>query len=342
MITYVNDSLFESPAKVLVNTVNTVGVMGKGIAKSFKQIYPEMFTQYQQLCEKKQLQIGKLWLYKTDHKWILNFPTKIHWRQPSKPEYIEAGLKAFIASYPTQGITSIAFPELGCGNGELDWEKVVQPLMSRYLGNLGIDVFIHLYGQDCTRPEHKDIAAMTAWLRSEPRTLAFSEMWNDLRGIIGSGLALDSWEGTTNFKVFITTRPENGLRIRIGKRNMPEVLAKLLAKVIPARWQPRTIGLADIFVPQEAMLDLWQIIRGYGFCVPRMMPAGLDVLSPYVMALLSHLEYMKPVELSFQSRRTPSDKDSGLRLFALPVAGRDESSEQAYLVSQREYHPETG
>src|SRR5437773_477164 len=114
MITYVKGTLFESPAKTLVNTVNTVGVMGKGIAKRFKEIYPEMFSKYQHLCENKQLQIGKLWLYKTEHKWILNFPTKVHWRQPSRPEYIEEGLRAFAASYPTQGITSIAFPRLGC------------------------------------------------------------------------------------------------------------------------------------------------------------------------------------------------------------------------------------
>ena len=70
MITYVDFSLFDSPAKVLVNTVNTVGVMGKGIAKEFKGIYPEMFTEYQQLCEDGALDIGKLWVYKTSHKWV--------------------------------------------------------------------------------------------------------------------------------------------------------------------------------------------------------------------------------------------------------------------------------
>ena len=70
MITYVDFSLFDSPAKVLVNTVNTVGVMGKGIAKEFKSIYPDMFDEYQQLCEDGTLDIGKLWVYKTSHKWV--------------------------------------------------------------------------------------------------------------------------------------------------------------------------------------------------------------------------------------------------------------------------------
>src|SRR3954452_18416008 len=116
MITFVRGDLFESPARVLVNTVNTVGVMGKGIALMFKTIYPEMFERYRALCEAKQLDVGKLWLYKTAHKWVLNFPTKKHWRSASNLEYVEAGLEKFVSSYAEQRITSIAFPELGCGN----------------------------------------------------------------------------------------------------------------------------------------------------------------------------------------------------------------------------------
>ncbi|GAA0615572.1 hypothetical protein GCM10009001_36010 [Virgibacillus siamensis] len=96
MITYVRKDIFESPAQVLVNTVNTVGVMGKGIAKTFKIMYPDMFKQYQILCEDNQLTVGKLWIFKTEHKWILNFPTKTHWRSPSKLAYIEEGLKKFV------------------------------------------------------------------------------------------------------------------------------------------------------------------------------------------------------------------------------------------------------
>src|SRR5688572_19031838 len=116
MITYVKGSIFASPARVLVNTVNTEGVMGKGIALRFKQVYPEMFTQYQQLCERGRITIGKLWLYKTSHKWILNFPTKRTWRQPSQIGFIEAGLSKFSQEFVDLKIHSIAFPALGCGN----------------------------------------------------------------------------------------------------------------------------------------------------------------------------------------------------------------------------------
>jgi O-acetyl-ADP-ribose deacetylase (regulator of RNase III) len=199
MLTFVRGNLLESPAEVLVNTVNTVGVMGKGIALTFKQIYPEMFKQYQLLCESKRFDVGNLWLYKTENKWILNFPTKRHWRNPSKLEYIEAGLRKFAATYADHGITSIAFPELGCGNGELQWD-VVRPLMVKHLKNIPIIVYVYLYDRDAmVLPEHRDVALMKRWLRSEPHHLGFEELWLDLTQRIGMGqLKLRSMEAAVN------------------------------------------------------------------------------------------------------------------------------------------------
>lgn len=317
MITYVKGNLFESPTKVLVNTVNTVGVMGRGIAKTFKEIYPEMFSQYQQLCERKQFNIGNLWLYKTSHKWILNFPTKKHWRQPSKAEYIDQGLRKFVSIYSALGVTSIAFPQLGCGNGELDWKSVVQPLMTKYLDKLPIDIFVYLYDSDAFPPEHKDIEAMHLWLRSEPRSLAFEEMWNDLRQLIGSGLSLAALENPTNFAITVTSKPEEGLKIHVRSKTIWEFLKNLLSKFVPYNGKPRIIAPGEIFVPQQAMLDLWQSIRTYGFCVARVMPDGLDVLAPYVMALMARLDYMKTVKLS-TSRQTSDVSEIALQLFLPP------------------------
>lgn len=139
MIKYIKGDLFSSLAQVLVNTVNLDGVMGKGIALQFKKLYPEMFKKYQAYCEQKLLQIGKLQIYKTPNKWILNFPTKNHWRNKSKMEYIEKGLQKFVDTYADRGITSVAFPKLGCGNGGLEWQEV-KPVMDRYLKNLLIDI----------------------------------------------------------------------------------------------------------------------------------------------------------------------------------------------------------
>jgi O-acetyl-ADP-ribose deacetylase (regulator of RNase III) len=147
MLTYVTISLFDSPAQTLVNTVNTVGVMGKGIAAVFKKLYPEMYGQYRRLCQEGKFNVGTLYIYRTPNKIIVNFPTKKHWRQPSQVEYIEAGLRKFVEHYTDYGISSVSFPQLGCGHGELDWETQVQPVMERYLQNLPIPVYIHLYSR---------------------------------------------------------------------------------------------------------------------------------------------------------------------------------------------------
>lgn len=144
MLNYLTESIFDSPAQTLVNPVNTVGVMGKGLALEFKRRYPEMFTQYKQLCDRKELVVGTLWLYKSPTKWVLNFPTKAHWRSPSKVAYIQAGLREFIDTYAGLGIESIAFPQLGSGLGGLDFDSQVRPLMEEYLSSLAIDIYIHV------------------------------------------------------------------------------------------------------------------------------------------------------------------------------------------------------
>lgn len=142
MLKIVEGDIFTSPAQTLVNTVNTVGVMGKGLALAFRKKYPEMYEYYKNACVERNLVVGRLMLYKGKDHWILNFPTKEHWRNPSRYEYIEDGLKAFARCYSDFGIRSIAFPKLGCGAGGLDWEKV-KPLMVSYLKDLPIDVFIY-------------------------------------------------------------------------------------------------------------------------------------------------------------------------------------------------------
>lgn len=330
MTTLITTSIFTSPAKVLVNTVNTVGVMGKGIAKAFKDIFPEMFSEYQKLCENKQFHIGNLWLYKTPHKWILNFPTKQHWRYPSKPQYIEAGLKKFVHTYSDLGITSIAFPKLGCGNGELDWENTVRPLMLRYLEPLPIDIFIHDFNVNLIPPEHRDTNSMRTWLRSEPRSLAFAEMWADLREIVGNGLTLPIAEDHSEFDIHMSTGSEGGLRIVVGSRVVLR-LTRALHKYVSNKWLPRVIGPEEIFIPQEAMLDLWQNIRAFGFCIPRIMPEGLENLANYIMPLMARLNYMTPVEITDAAVIQPV-VHKGLQLYAYPASKLSEASSEVHAV----------
>lgn len=179
MIEYIEGDLFESPAQVIVNTVNTVGVMGKGLALSFKQRYPKMFEKYKTACEKHLLTIGKLMLfYEADH-WLLLFPTKENWRNPSKLEYIEKGLMKFVQTYAEKNITSIAFPRLGCGNGELDWNEV-KPLMEHYLKRLPIDVYVYLGVNQDDVPEHKEQRKTIDWLKENAKDMSFNGVKDDL------------------------------------------------------------------------------------------------------------------------------------------------------------------
>jgi len=142
-IQYANGDLFEAKTQTIVNTVNCKGVMGKGLALEFKKRFPTMFLEYKKLYLEGKLIIGELHLYKDKDYWILNFPTKNHWKSPSKLEYIEKGLKTFSEKYKEWGITSIAFPQLGCNLGGLDWSEV-KPLMEKYLSSLDIDIIIFI------------------------------------------------------------------------------------------------------------------------------------------------------------------------------------------------------
>ncbi len=153
MIIFRRTSLLESPAQTLVNTVNCVGVMGKGLAKAFRTRDPEMYKRYKAVCDQELLEPGKLWLWRGAKGWVLNFPTKVHWRNPSEIEWIEAGLDKFVSAYKEQEIREISFPRLGCGNGGLKWSEV-RPLMERYLSQVDIPVYIHDFQKDVGLPEH--------------------------------------------------------------------------------------------------------------------------------------------------------------------------------------------
>ncbi len=264
MLHYIDSDLFESPAKVLVNTVNTQGVMGKGVALRFKRIYPEMFERYQEHCKHGRLTIGKLHLHKTPHKWILNFPTKKHWRNPSRLEYIEAGLKKFAASYTEMGITSVAFPQLGCGNGDLDFETQVRPLMERYLGRLPVSSLVHIGQNHVGPPNRREAARIKNWLRSEPPALAFDEVWQDLRVILQNRSDFRSRETGESFSVRVKDGP-------------PMMLIESSER------EPVRIG-------DDELLDFWQQFNDLGLTHPGI---ALHHWHPsYLMPVFEHLPYV--------------------------------------------------
>ncbi|MDU6305078.1 MAG: macro domain-containing protein [Clostridium sp.] len=144
MIKYFEGTIFNVDTQTVVNTVNCTGVMGAGIALEFMLRYPAMFEDYETKCKDKRIMTGKVDYYKNeDGSMIVNFPTKWHFKYPSKLIWIEQGLQDFVKTYQKNGITSVAFPKLGTSNGGLNWNEV-KILMEKYLSNLDIDVYICL------------------------------------------------------------------------------------------------------------------------------------------------------------------------------------------------------
>ncbi len=147
MIQFVTGNIFESEADALVNTVNTEGIMGKGIALQFKKTFPQNFRVYEKACKDKKFGIGDVLIVKdssliSGDKWIINFPTKTTWRKPSEYQYIEKGLTALIHKIKEYPIKSIAIPPLGSGQGGLDWQKV-KKILENKLEGLDYDFFIY-------------------------------------------------------------------------------------------------------------------------------------------------------------------------------------------------------
>lgn len=140
MIEFRRDNLLEADAEALVNTVNTVGVMGKGIALQFKKKFPENFKAYARACKGGKVEVGKMFTFPLDKltnpRYIINFPTKQHWRGKSRLEYVREGLEDLVHEIERLGIGSIAVPPLGCGNGGLDWDDEVRPLIEAALARV--------------------------------------------------------------------------------------------------------------------------------------------------------------------------------------------------------------
>lgn len=147
MIKYIEGDILASDAQALVNTVNTIGVMGKGIALQFKKAFPNNFKAYFEACKRDEVRVGKLFITRdrnlnTGDKIIINFPTKKDWRKPSEYSFIEDGLTDLIRIIHRDQIKSIAIPPLGAGNGGLEWEKVKR-IIEQKLGSLDIEISVY-------------------------------------------------------------------------------------------------------------------------------------------------------------------------------------------------------
>jgi O-acetyl-ADP-ribose deacetylase (regulator of RNase III) len=288
MIQYVTGNLFTSPAQTLVNTVNTEGVMGKGIALTFKRLFPDMFREYHALCVEGKLSIGSLQIFRAPPKLIVNFPTKTTWRRPSKPEYIEAGLRTFVSKYDLMGVRSAAFPPLGCGNGELSFESDVQPLMEKYLSVLPIPIYIYPPLSKACKPEHQDIAEMRRWLNDEQRISPFAALWSDLIELLRNRSRFITLAEEVPFNAELVTDVE-GERIRVTESGK--------------RYDFR----------REEVEELWAELRHHLVLTSRSFVSHKTAAS-YLLPILAGLPYLEPIQIGQTYDDLRSSPSYGVRL----------------------------
>lgn len=147
MIKIIDENVFDSNADCITNTINCIGFMGKGLALEFALRYPELEEQYVSECKKHQIKTGRVYFYNINGQKIINFPTKFHYKDPSKIEWIEQGLNYVLLHYKNWNIKSLALPLLGARNGGLDPDKVVS-LIKQKLANIDIPIYICLNKKD--------------------------------------------------------------------------------------------------------------------------------------------------------------------------------------------------
>jgi transposase-like protein len=199
-------------------------------------------------------------------KWLLLFPTKKHWRSPSKIEYIEAGLKKFVKYYDKFGIESIAFPKLGCGNGGLDWE-IVKPIMEEYLKQLPIHVYIYVDKYEESKPEHKQPTEIEKWLRDDIEAIGFSLIKEDLKKSI-----------------------QNDNELLINNSELKHI-----------SWNENNIHLIngeEIIINEKELCDLWSYIRDVGVIETKDIPNRFEKYGEIILDIFKKLDYLQPITIS--------------------------------------------
>lgn len=237
-----------------------------------------MFRAYKKLCDDHSLDVGKLHLWRAPDHWILNFPTKTTWRQPSRIEYIEAGLETFQRSYKQMGIASVSFPPLGCGNGNLAW-KDVRPLMEHYLSKVDIPVYVHDYQVARTFvPEHD---------RPEVRRvpISYNEFRHDIMTRLQRG---DNFSTLRKTSEFLARWVDDG-----------DILVE------------RSTGRTEM-IDRELIEAAWSSLQNGMFTGDQFADEPSKKLKSYLFPILASLPYVRVAEIS---RPGWSDSSPGHALY---------------------------
>lgn len=266
MLITVETEVFLSPARVLVNPVNSAGVMSSGVPAEFKRFFPDAFSHYRSLCESGHLEPGRLFVYSGEFRSVVNLPVKRHWRSPATTEAIEAGLQKLANIWDEQGFHAIAMPRIA--EGELDWDTIVRPLIETYLAPLPIPVYLH---HAPSADPRRSIRQIDQLLNLPAQYVPLNKLWSDLGRIIRRTYGKFH---TAEGEEFVASQ-ENGARFR--------------------RMSIRTEGDTQA-ISESALTDLWQMLNSARLVLPSQFPSGLEPLAPYLLPLMEKLEYVRVVQ----------------------------------------------
>lgn len=335
MIRCTQGNILEADAEALVNTVNTVGVMGKGVALMFKEAFPDNFTAYKRACDANELNTGRVFvterrsLTEPNPRWIVNFPTKQHWRNPTQIEWVKDGLQDLRAFIVKNSVKSVAVPPLGCGNGGLAWNDV-RPLIEDALGDIpNVDVLVYeptaKYQNVAKRSGVEELTPPRAMIVEAVRQYVVLDMecslievqklgWLLERAVVNSGLPnpfdfrfapnrygpfsqplmhlLDKLDGSYLGcdKRIADARPEEPVYFKPDKRDAVDLYLRTEAK----EYGP-------------AMEKVWDIIDGF------QSPFGMELLATVDWILENKFAAVNPAEVRGALAKWPGGEGSGAR-----------------------------
>jgi O-acetyl-ADP-ribose deacetylase (regulator of RNase III) len=301
-IEYKSGDMFAEPSEAIVNTVNCVGIMGKGVALEFKGRWPENFRAYKELCDSASLVPGKMFVFENNdlmgdgnHRYLINFPTKLHWRAKSKIEYIEQGLNDLVDQITILGIESVVLPPLGCGNGGLDWQ-IVRPLIERKLSRLpNVKAVIFEPSQNFEIPEQNSIPTDLNIPRAS-MMVVFAELEKFFGGhltrltaqkltyfIQAAGVDFGLIFAKEKFGPY-SDKLHQAFKVMEAKRYISGYSDEERKVIVT----PSTFAAANEFL-KESSFDISQVVKRLSFLVE-----GYE--SPYGMELLSSVHFLSITE----------------------------------------------
>lgn len=266
MLITVETEIFQSPARVLVNPVNTAGVMSSGVSAEFKRFFPDAFSRYRSLCEAGQIEPGRLFFYQADFRTILHFPIKRHWRTAATVEIVESGLQKLAATWVDQNIHTLAIPRFA--EGELDWDTLIRPMLEIYLGPLPIPVYLHYQPKPDTR---RSIKQLDQALNLPPQPISFDRVWKDLGRIVRRTYG----QFATDDNHVYTVAFQDGTRY--------------------SRLVVTPDGEGSAGIGATSLAELWDMLQSARLLLPSQFPAGLEAMASYLIPLFAKIDYVRIV-----------------------------------------------